>query len=112
MVQGLGAEDFHLGARGLGLQQRVVDEWRQIPGALGRAEELEEAVVEAGTIPDQAVPLGAAQQLGPFCSRREGGTGADFGGEVEQRIDHGSIMAGQAGTGKADMEKRAEARFS
>jgi hypothetical protein len=89
----------------------MVDEWRQVPGAVGQVDELEDAVVEAGVIPEQAVPLGAAQQLGPSRFRRQGATGADFGGEVEQGIQHGSIMAGPAITGKMDMKKRAEARF-
>jgi hypothetical protein len=112
VVQGFAAEGFHLGAGGFGLQQRMVDERRQVPGAVGQVDELEDAVVETGAVPEQAVPFGAAQQLGPSRFRRQGAAGADFGGEVEEGIEHGSIMAAPAIAGKMDMKKRAEARFS
>jgi len=63
-------------------------------------------------IPEQAVTFRASQQLSHASLGGLWNPSADFCGEVKQRIDHLSIMAGPATCGKPDMKKRAEARFS
>ena len=51
--QGLGAKGFHLGAGGVGLEQGVVDERGEVPGALVPFPEVgERAVVQAPGIPE------------------------------------------------------------
>ena len=69
-------------------------------------------MVKPPRIPEEAISLGAAQQLRHALPRRLGNSRPDFCGEVEQGINHESMMAEAATTEKADTKKRAEARFS
>ena len=69
-------------------------------------------MMEAPGIPEETIAFIAAQKLGHALLRRFRNPGTDFGGEVKQGINHGSIIAGPGPFGKMHMKKRAVARFS
>jgi len=112
VLQGLLEERLHLGARCLRLQQRVVDQGGQIRGTFLGGDLAEGPVVQAPRVAEEAMTFHAAQELGHAFPWKAWYPGADFSREVEEGIDHGSIMAAGVASGKTGMKKRAEARFS
>ena len=63
MLQCLSAEGLDLDPGGIGFQQRVVDQGRQIPGSFGGGDLGKGPVVETTRIPKEAEPFHATQQL-------------------------------------------------